>query len=73
MLTWTRCCLGRFSAAETCQLLADIGFQNTEPFAEVTGGELLGLSSQELVDGFGASHFQVGFCKPLGSLLGTRT
>ena len=73
VLTWTRRCCGRFSAAETCQLLADIGFQNTVPFAEVTGGDLLGLSSQELVDGFGASHFQVWVCETLGSLLGTRT
>lgn len=73
MLTWCGGCCGRFSAAETCQLLADLGFQNTEPFAEVTGGDLLGLSFQELVDGFGATHFQVWVCDLLGSLLVAET
>ena len=52
-------CCGRFTAPETCALLADLGFRDTEPFAEVTGGDLLGLSCPELVAEFGVSHFQV--------------
>lgn len=53
-------CYGRrYSAADTCALLADQGFISTAPFAEVTGGDLLGLSWEELTQELGLSHLQV--------------
>lgn len=57
-------CCGRFTAAETCALLREVGLRDTEPFAEVTGGDLLELSPEELVGEFGASRFQV--CSVIG-------
>lgn len=51
-------CCGRFSAAEACALLRDLGFRDTEPFAELTGGYLLVLSTEELVNDVGVSRLQ---------------
>ena len=47
---------------ETCALLRDLGLRDTEPFAEVTGGDLLELSPEELVGDFGVSRFQACSC-----------
>ena len=44
---------------ETCAVLGEVGLRNTNPFTEVTGGDLLELSQQELVNDFGVSRFQV--------------
>ncbi|KAK9846653.1 hypothetical protein WJX81_008494 [Elliptochloris bilobata] len=48
----------RYTASETCALLADLGFRDTEAFAEVTGGDLLGLSAAELGEDLGVTAFQ---------------
>ena len=58
-----QCCVGipcRFSVHQVCQLLQDLGLQDTSSLQSngVNGGELLELSDEEIREDLGLSRLQ---------------